>query len=186
MIAIRPAPSVNRRRRRGRSRFRFPFPCSFAYDALGRPLSTTTVIGGVSYASWAAQYDVWGRIRKTLDASGRWAKTEYNSRGFAVAVCESSSGDDALACALNHDKFQWLVETDARGQVVKERRANNAAMLEVVKTYGAGTGRIARICAGNSSCHLVDENYVWDAAGNLAYRTKESRYAEQFTRRHPA
>ena len=71
MIAIRPAPSVNRRRRRGRSRFRFPFPCSFAYDALGRPLSTTTVIGGVSYASWAAQYDVWGRIRKTLDASGR-------------------------------------------------------------------------------------------------------------------
>ena len=28
---------------------------------------------------------------------------------------------------------------------------------------------------------LVDEGYVWDAAGNLAFRTKESRYAEEFS-----
>ena len=161
MIAARSAPSVSCRRRRNRSRFRFPFPCSFAYDVLGRTV-------------------------QQVDPDSGTTAFEYNARGFAVAVCESDAGDDAPACALNHDKFQWLLETDARGQVVKERRANNAAMLEVVKTYGAGTGRIARICAGNSSCHLVDENYVWDAAGNLAYRTKESRYAEQFTRRHPA
>ena len=165
----------------GQSGTALDFSRSHGYDALGRPLSATTVIDGVSYASWGAQYDTWGRIRKTLDASGRWAKTEYNARGYLVAVCESSVSDDAPACAVNHDKFRWLQETDARGQVVRERWANHESM-DLVRTYGAGTGRLARICGGNAgTCHLMDEGYVWDAAGNLAYRTKEGRYAEAFS-----
>lgn len=53
--------------------------------------------------------------------------------------------------------------------------------MEVRRTVHEQTGRTTNICAGNASCSLVNEAYVWDAAGNLASHQKEGRYLEGFT-----
>lgn len=156
------------------------FQRSYSYDSLGRSLGSTTTIDSVSYTT-AVQYDVLGRPWKGQDASGRWAKTEFNARGMAKAVCNSSAADAVATCPSSTDTYLATLETDAWGHVVKERRGNSAAM-DVVRDYNATTGRIANICAGNAvSCNLVDEGYGWDAAGNLSTQLKEDRYLETFT-----
>ncbi|MDR7097829.1 RHS repeat-associated protein [Lysobacter niabensis] len=158
---------------------RLDFSRTYGFDALGRPSSTTTRIDGVDY-SGAIQYDPLGRAWKGMDASGRWAKTAYGERGMATGVCESSVDDGFDACS-GESTYQQVLETDAWGHVIKERRGNSAAM-DVTRGYYPSTGRIGSICAGGDvTCNLMNEGYAWDAAGNLSTQQKESRYLEYFT-----
>ena len=151
---------------------------NLAYDPMGRVMNTATTVDDQWFTS-VVNYDALGRPWKAQDASGAWSKTQYGSRG-AVAVCASSAEDADPTCPSGPDTYQRTLATDARGNVVREIRGNHAA-LEVRRQYHAQTGRIAEICAGNASCSLVKEAYVWDAAGNLASHQKEGRYLEQFT-----
>ena len=150
----------------------------FAYDAMGRPTSSAVMIEEGMFGT-EVQYDALGRAWKSRDASGLWSKTEFGSRG-AVATCASDGADSYPACSSAVDTYTRTLATDAWGNVVRDIRGGNAGM-EVRRQHHALTGRIAEICAGNSSCNLVQEAYVWDAAGNLSSHQKEGRYLEQFT-----
>ncbi|RNF85077.1 FG-GAP-like repeat-containing protein [Montanilutibacter psychrotolerans] len=156
------------------------FARSYQYDAFGRGLGTTTIIDGVSYAT-AVRYDTYGRPWKGMDASGRWAKTILNSRGQAVSVCESNASDTTVSCPPDDTTYLTTLETDAWGNVIKERRGNGAAM-EVTRSYRADNGRVETVCAGAAgSCNVLQEGYGWDAAGNLHTQQKDQHYLESFT-----
>ena len=148
------------------------------YDPMGRVINMATTLDGQMFSGNIA-YDTLGRPWKAQDASGAWVKTQYGSRG-AIAICASSADDTNPSCPSGPDTYQRTLATDAWGNVVREARADSAAM-EVRRQYHALTGRIAEICGGNTACNLVKEAYVWDAAGNLASHQKEGRYLEGFT-----
>jgi RHS repeat-associated protein len=150
-----------------------------SYDALGRPIATATTIDGQTYST-RTEYDLLGRPWKSQDASGQWTKTQYGPRGLPVAVCASGAGDLDPACGSGEGTYQRVLATDAWGNTVRERRGDRAAM-EVTRVYSALTGRIESICAGNAACHLTQEAYGWDAAGNLSSHQKDQRYLEGFT-----
>ncbi len=156
------------------------FKRTYAYDGMGRPLSRTTTIDGTDYRQ-ETSYDALGRPWKVLDASGRWAKTVFNQRGFVVSVCNSSATDtDQTLCPTDGNTYLTTLETDAWGHVVRERRGSSAAM-DVSRQYYAENGRVGEICSGGATCNLVKEGYGWDAAGNLSSQQKENRYLETYT-----
>jgi RHS repeat-associated protein len=163
----------------GQTAMALGFSRSYSYDTLGRGAGSTTTIDGTSYAA-AVQYDWLGRAWKALDASGHWAKTVFNARGMNVAVCSSSLNDTLTSCPADANTYLQTLETDPWGHVIKERRGNSTAM-EVTRSYKPDTGRTWTICAGTTSCNLMNEGYGWDANGNLHTQQKEGRYLEQFT-----
>lgn len=162
----------------GQGELAVSFERRYRYDGLGRPSGSTTTIDGTDYVT-AVQYDALGRAAKVQDASGRWARTEFNARGMAAAVCESSASDAATLCPASAQTYQRTLSTDVWGKPVRERRGNSAAM-DIVRTHRSDNGRLATLCAGNTACHLVGEEYAWDANGNLLSQLKEGRYLEAF------
>ena len=153
---------------------------SYTYDTLGRPVGMTTMFDSANYAI-AAVYDARGRAWKAQDASGRWLKTQFTANGAVKSLCESSAADAVATCPNDATTYLTVLETNARGNAIRERRGNSAAM-DVVREYWTRSGRIAGLCAGNAStCTLMDEGYGWDAAGNLSTQVKEDRYVETFT-----
>ncbi|RMH88121.1 hypothetical protein EBB59_12165 [Lysobacter pythonis] len=154
------------------------FERHYQYDPLGRPQASRTRIDGADYPA-QTRYDRFGRPWKVQDASGRWAKTQYGLRGHPAAVCESGEADTAAACPADGSTYTRTLSTDARGQVLHERRGNQTR-LEVKRSYWAETGRLSTLCAGESDCQLVSEHYGWDGLGNLTTQRKERRYTETF------
>lgn len=148
------------------------------YDAMGRPAGMGIIVDEGMFGT-EVQYDMLGRPWKARDASGAWSKAEFGARGTR-ATCASDALDPDPACSSAVDTYNRTLATDAWGNVSKEIRAGQANM-EVRKQYHDLTGRLTQICAGNTACNLVQEGYVWDAAGNLASHQKEGRYLEQFT-----
>ncbi|NCT70116.1 MAG: hypothetical protein GXC75_04175 [Xanthomonadaceae bacterium] len=150
----------------------------FHYDPMGRPTGMSVILEEGMFGT-EVQYDTLGRPWKARDASGAWSKTEFGARG-ARATCASDALDSDPSCSSAVDTYNRTLATDAWGNVSREIRAGQANM-EVRRQYHALTGRLTQICAGNTACNLVQEGYVWDAAGNLASHQKEGRYLEQFT-----
>lgn len=160
---------------------------TYTYDALGRPYAGTTTIDGVAYPA-AVRYDVRGRVWKQQDASGRWALNQYTALGHLRAICDTTEAATTAGCAgstvptdPNARTAVIYLEADARGNIIRERRAQSADM-DVVREFWPRSGRISGICAGNAStCALMDEGYGWDAAGNLTTTQKETRYLEVYS-----
>lgn len=150
----------------------------FAYDAMGRQTDSTVMLDEGMFGN-LLQYDALGRPWKSRDASGLWTKTEFGVRG-ATATCGSDDLDSSPACNIATDTYTRTLATDAWGNVVREVRGGQSNM-EVRRQYHAQTGRVAQICAGDANCSLMQEGYVWDAAGNLSSHQKEGRYVETFT-----
>lgn len=150
----------------------------FAYDAMGRPIGSSVMLDEGMFGS-LLQYDALGRPWKSRDASGLWTKTEFSHRG-AAATCASDELDYGSSCSSAPDTFTRTLATDAWGNVVREIRGGQSN-LEVRRQYHAQTGRISQICAGDANCSLMQEAYLWDAAGNLSSHQKEGRYVETFT-----
>ena len=149
-----------------------------SYDALGRALSSTWVLDEGVFSS-QVQYDQLGRVWKSRDATGMWSKVEFGARG-PMATCASDGSDASATCSNAADTYTRTAETDQWGHVVRELRAGQSSM-EVRRQYHPQTGRITQLCVGAVNCALMKEDYVWDAAGNLASHQKEGRYLEQFT-----
>lgn len=155
------------------------FRRSFSYDTLGRVIGSVTTIDGQAYSALTA-YDDLGRAWRSQDPSGAWLKTEFDARGYAVRLCDSGAGDSSRTCASGSPST-WgeTLETDARGNVLAERRGGTDALL-LTRFFEASTGRLLDQCAG-INCGLLDENYTWDAAGNLSARDKAGQYSETFS-----
>jgi len=155
------------------------FERTYMYDPFQRPAGSFTIIDGVQYST-QNYYDAQGRLWKAKDASGRYSKTEFTARGFARATCSSTAADTSAICPNTADTYVATLEADAWGNAIKERRGNLAAM-DVTRAFNATTGRLERICAGDAAnCSLMEEEYGWDAAGNLSTQLKENRYLESF------
>lgn len=151
------------------------------HDSMGRLVSTRVDVGTSPHVT-QIRYDALGRPWKQQDASGRWLKTEFTTRGFAVSVCDSTSSDTSSACSA---PYQQTLETDARGNVVKEQRGGTSAMT-VTRSHDYQTGRLLDVSAGTGSAtstnHAIyHETYEWDVAGNLKFRDKAGQYKEKYT-----
>jgi RHS repeat-associated protein len=155
------------------------FRRTYSYDSLGRPVGSVTRIDGAGYAT-VTRYDALGRAWQSQDASGNWLKTQFDARGFAAALCESSSGDTGATCnATGAGTYTRTLATDARGNVIHERRGGTSA-LDVIRTFDRFTGRLESVCSGGS-CGIQDDRYAFDAAGNLIRRDIGGQYAEVFS-----
>lgn len=149
------------------------------YDSMGRATTTTTTIDDTTYYQ-VARYDDLSRLFKSMDPSGKWTKTEFTPRGSSIRVCESSDADTDPACASKvATTYVETLETDARGNVVKEQRGGTNA-LQVTRDYNPLTGALIRTCAGND-CQIVDENLQWDSIGNLQSRDIAQKYREEYS-----
>ncbi|MDZ4271221.1 MAG: colicin E5-related ribonuclease, partial [Erythrobacter sp.] len=155
------------------------FRRSFNYDTLGRVIGSTTTVAGIAYHA-LTQYDDLGRAWRSQDPSDAWLKTEFDARGYAVRLCDSSAGDSTTTCASGSaGTWRETLLTDARGNVLAERRGGSDA-LGLVRFFEDSTGRLLSQCAGGN-CNLLDEDYTWDAAGNLRARDKAGQYREVFS-----
>lgn len=153
------------------------FSRGYGYDTLGRGTTvSTTVDGGVTY-TYTTILDALGRAWKHQDASGGWQKNEYSTRGFNAALCISDAVETASTCPSA--AWQRTYETDAWGNVINEKRANSG-QIPITRSYNPLNGRQTALCAGATSCNLVNELYAWDNAGNLSTQQKEGRYLETF------
>jgi len=149
-----------------------------SFDVMGRPQSSLVQVDGQVFGAGVV-YDVLGRPWQVMDVTGLGLKTEYGPRGHARALCSTPDFGQDPSCAAA-DTYQRTLKVDVWGNVARERRGNSEA-LEVARSVWADTGRVASICAGNTGCNLVNEQYGWDAAGNLSSHLKEARYLEAFT-----
>jgi RHS repeat-associated protein len=147
----------------------------YGYDALGRPSGETTLIDGVSYTT-GREYDSLGRPFRSRDASGNWVRSDYTARGHVNAVCESPSS--TASCAGDAATYVQTLETDARGNVIRERRGGTTAM-DVRREYDFRTGRVTGLHAGSNNA-IQSESYGWDQVGNLQWRDKAGQYREAF------
>jgi RHS repeat-associated protein len=149
-----------------------------AYDDMGRVTNTTTQIDGVSYNS-AVVYDGLGRGYKTQDPSGKWTKTEFNTRGHTVRICATDENDIAPGCLPGHaNTYLENMDSDARGNITWDRKGGVAEMI-TNRIYDPVTGRLASICEGSNGCQIMGESYGWDAVGNLTAHDKGG-YLETF------
>ncbi|MGQ0798875.1 MAG: FG-GAP-like repeat-containing protein [Pseudomarimonas sp.] len=151
------------------------FSRTYSYDALGRASAETTQIDGVNYSS-GREYDRLGRAFRSFDASGQWTRSDFTARGHVKAMCDSP--DSTAACVGNADTHVETLETDARGNAVRERRGGSAAM-EVSRTYDPRTGRVTALRAGSGNA-IQNDTYEWNLVGNLTARDKAGQYRETF------
>lgn len=161
----------------GQSNVAHSYSRGYGYDTLGRGTSMSTLIDGVSYAQ-STVLDPLGRAWKHQDASGSWQKNEYSLRGYGAALCVSTAADSVVNCPTA--AWQRTEEIDAWGNIVSEKRANSG-QIPITRSYNPLNGRQTALCAGASSCSLVNELYAWDNAGNLSTQQKEGRYLETFS-----
>jgi RHS repeat-associated protein len=149
-----------------------------AFDDMGRITNSSTQIDGVSYNSYVV-YDGLGRGYKTQDPSGKWTKTEFNTRGHTVRICATDENDTAPGCLSGHaNTYLENMDSDARGNITWDRKGGVAEMI-TNRIYDPVTGRLASICEGSNGCQIMGEQYGWDAVGNLTAHDKGS-YLETF------
>ena len=117
---------------------------SHAYDTLGRPTLRDSAMDGMTFRE-QTRYDALGRPWKTQDASGYWLKQEFDARGFAAKVCESSEPDASPTCGSNF--YSAIEQVDARGAVTLERRGS-ATGPTIARSYNALNGNLEGLCTG--------------------------------------
>ena len=158
--------------------------CSYSeFDALGRPVKTTTKINTDNNDSTALEvftssitYDAaTGRVDKTfdamngkvLDANDRVVQSgtqnNYNAYGFVESITD-------LATGMLVYKTQ---QVNDRGQVTEAMVGGFTRLLAYDNTTGRLTNQKATV-AGLSFGQVQDIDYQWDTVGNLVYRHNRS------------
>ena len=160
----------------GQSALAHSYSRGYGYDTLGRGTTVSTTVNSVTYTQTNV-LDTLGRVLKHQDVSGSWHKTEYGTRGYAQAVCYGDAVDMTALCPTILQRTQ---ETDIWGNVIREIRSEGSK-IPITRSYNPLNGRQTGLCAGLTSCNLVNELYAWDNAGNLSTQQKEGRYLETFT-----
>ncbi|MCC4310608.1 FG-GAP-like repeat-containing protein [Alcanivorax marinus] len=138
------------------------------YDSLGRVVRTETRYAQTDYVS-TQQYDAdTGKVASmtpTHRDQGPSVSVEYryNNLGFLTELGKAGSSD-----------YYWrILAQNARGDVTQRRFANG--MIENQAAYNDATGMISQIRSKMTlapSWSIQDENYVYDANGNLLQRSQ--------------
>lgn len=153
---------------------------SFEYDSLKRITATNSTIGGRNYRQ-EQTYDQHSRSFQTLDLvfaagdvnalSGGVARKlgvqyVYNAQGYQQAIVNAQQPADT---------YYEVISSNARGQVVEDRRGGNVALSRTLY-FDSLTGRLTGILAGaGGSIQNLDYGRLnpaagYDVLGNLQYR----------------
>ena len=146
-----------------------------SYDSLSRVSQTTTQIDSNNTIEQVV-YDQIGRPFKHFtrfsDASVKYdegTETAFNSKGYGFKVCRTTDSSTFVGnCAVTgSDLYYEALEFDQRGQVTRERRADNVS-LEVERSFDPQTGRlrVQNVNAGS----LQSWQFDFDRVGNLMRR----------------
>ena len=172
---------------------------TYAYDALARPASTITQLDGRNTTEHVI-YDSIGREGKRLvsfvenynNPNGTFAYLDgyenvYNARGYLQRVCRandlSAIPSGCPSGIASHPVYYTVIRSDARGNVVEDRRHDTLA-LQTTRTFDPATGRVATITSG-SGASIQQLTYAFDLAGNLVSRS-DARQALTETFRYDA
>ena len=146
-----------------------------SYDSLSRVSQTTTQIDAQNTTEQVV-YDAIGRpfkhFTRFVDATVNYdegTETAFNSKGYGFKVCRTTDSSTFVGnCAVSgSDLYYEAIDFDQRGQVTRERRANNVS-LEVERSFDAQTGRlrVQNVNAGS----LQSWQFDFDRVGNLTRR----------------
>ncbi len=142
----------------------------YTYDALTRPIQTKVQYPNISTNFiTSVQYDEFGRAYEQRDplqgvvlgTSGM--QTLFNQFGYGYKKLDLSDGQ----------LLQETLTTNARGQVLTEKRGNGAV---TTNTYYDATGLLKnqRATVSNLGAAIQNNTYVWDTLGNLTSRQNQS------------
>jgi RHS repeat-associated protein len=144
----------------------------YQYDSLSRPTRIDTVQDGRSYVQ-RSTFDQFGRAFQSFFKSSNDNLYEvgeqqfYNAQGYQNAIRDAFPGDTGVL-------LYRVLQTNARGQVLREEHAGNA-VLTTQRVYDTATGRLTRITTDNG--RLQSLNYVYDFLGNVTQRTDQTNGA---------
>jgi len=121
-------------------------------------------------AEWfteCATYDRYGRAKQSFDASGEGVANEYSPEGYVLRLREAGT----ITAPSTTGPILWeRLDSDARGNVTRERLAASASM-ETTRAYDAATGRLSTVYTSGSAAAsgfpLQDLAYTYDFHGNL-------------------
>jgi RHS repeat-associated protein len=130
----------------------------YSYTAHGLPQTTTSVFDGATY-TLTQHYDSFNRPLGVTYPTGYIAANAYNSYGHLTQVKDSTN------------TTLWTADSaDASGNITQFTLGNGVVTTQ---TYDANTQRIDTIRAVKGSLVIQDQDYGFDALGNLT--TREDR-----------
>lgn len=153
---------------------------SLEYDSLKRPVGTVTQIGTRAYRQ-EQSYDQHSRLFQSLDMvfvrgdvnavsatvdRKVGVQYNYNAQGYQQSIVNAQ---------LPSDVFYEVLQTNARGQVIEDRRGGSAALARTLY-FDAATGRLTGMLSGpGGSIQNLDygrdnPSNGYDVLGNLQFR----------------
>ena len=138
------------------------------YDALGRPLSTSTVLDNPQQpAVVSVAYDAaTGRVARQRWPTGLEARYEYTEGGFLRRVTGSQPPTAGATTPPAAPVSYEVLAMDSQDRITRFRQGN----LVTVRTFDAATGRLRNQQAGA----VLNHSYGYDSLGNLTSRTDTS------------
>ena len=141
---------------------------SYGYDNLGRVISQSDTIGGITYNTYTT-YDEYSRVSqitypKDPSASASLCvENQYNQYGFLEKVVN-----------VGNSTVYWTAEVmNARGQLEQFKYGNN---LRTNRTYNPQTGLLETIVTpGADTAWVQNWSYSFNAIGTLTQRTDLKR-----------
>ncbi|MFT3792946.1 MAG: RHS repeat-associated core domain-containing protein [Rudaea sp.] len=150
---------------------------TFTYDGYGRLYQRQHVLSGSGTYTETTALDGYGRPKQQQDATGQITTTHYTTKGFAdrqndtrlTTAAQSQTIDAGIGGRLYE-----LLQTNERGQPVSEKRGGSTH-LQTSLGYYAKDGRLKSVCTnGTGTCALQDDQYAYDAVGNVTARLKNA------------
>jgi RHS repeat-associated protein len=129
-----------------------------SYDALGRPSSKTTTLGGESFTV-AISYDALSRVSRLTDPTGFAVQNVYTDRGHLSEVRNAVD-----------QRVYWRAEViNARGQLEQFTLGNE---VQTRRVFDAATGFLESVTSRSAAtgAAVQDLTYRFDDVGNLLER----------------
>ncbi|OYQ43400.1 hypothetical protein CHU94_00135 [Rhodoferax sp. TH121] len=142
-----------------------------AYDSLGRPSSTATVLDNpASPAVVSETFDPnTGRVSSKTWPTGYQASYSYSTLGYLTAV--NGGGTNGFSQTTRYQ----ILAMNAQGQITQYKTGNN---VTTVKTFDPQTQRLSGLLVtrdGQSSGNVLNHAYTYDQIGNLLTRVDSTQ-----------
>jgi len=125
-----------------------------SYDALGRPIGTSTIIDSPTPYVTGTSYDAYGRVDTQTYPTGFAVKNVYSANGYISQVV------NAAAPATVY----WTANgMDAAGHLVQQTYGNGITTNQI---YDLATGRMIQQLAGTGNA-VQNITYQYDSLGSL-------------------
>ncbi|CAN7240115.1 RHS repeat domain-containing protein [Polaromonas sp. LjRoot131] len=140
------------------------------YDALGRPIVTSTVLDNPSTpAVVSVAYDaVTGRMTSKTWPTGYQANYVYSASGYLKQV--NGGGTGGFTQTVSYE----VLAMDAEGHITQYKQGNQ---VTTVKAYNEATGKLTGQTAtkdGQATGNVLNQSYTYDSLGNLTTRADNS------------